>query len=398
MGNQNEKTMMSKGQMKRVARKKEVKKLKKQAQLTRIITFSVITLLAVGIVSLIGYSVFTNIKRIKPSSDYSKLLTEAGSIKDVTATDYLELADYKNITAPLSEIEYSEESVDTDIETLLGDYKTLDTKTPALITDGDTVNIDYVGTVDGVEFDGGNTDGAGADLEIGSGSYIDDFEDQLIGHGVGDEVTVEATFPTDYQDENLAGKDAVFEVVINGIYVLPEFTDAFVQENLSENASTVEEYREYLKQSNYEGNLTTWLEDYLMENTTVTSYPEEYTNHLKSIKKYEDQSTYESMNEFYASMGYGSYSSFEEYVGMSESKYDAGLTEFVQEQAKKNLIYQAIAETEGLTATADEFSTFLPDSKDDYDTQVEEYGKGYVIQEILQAKVLKQLKESVTVK
>ncbi|MDF2609894.1 MAG: peptidylprolyl isomerase FKBP-type [Lachnospiraceae bacterium] len=398
MGNQNEKTMMSKGQMKRVARKKEVKKLKKQAQLTRIITFSVVTLLAVGIVSLIGYSVYTNITSIKPSSDYSKLLTEDGSIKDITATDYLKLADYKNITAPLSEIEYSDESVDTDIETILGDYKTLDTKTPALIADGDTVNIDYVGTVDGVEFDGGNTDGAGADLEIGSGSYIDDFEDQLIGHGVGDEVTVEATFPTDYQDENLAGKDAVFEVVINGIYVLPEFTDAFVQENLSENASTVEEYREYLKQSNYEDNLTTWLEEYLMENTTVTSYPEEYTNHLKSIKKYEDQSTYESMNEFYASMGYGSYSSFEEYVGMSESKYDAGLTEFVQEQAKKNLIYQAITETEGLTATADEFSTYLADSKEDYDAQVEKYGKGYVIQEILQAKVLKQLKESVTVK
>lgn len=397
MGNQNEKTMMSKGQMKRIARKEEVKKLKRQAQLTRVLTYSVVTLLAVGLVSIIGYSIYQNITKIKPSSEYSKYLTESGYIKDVKATDYLEIADYKNIMVPLSDIEYSDESVETDITTLLEEYSTLVTETDALIEDGDTVNIDYVGTVDGVEFEGGNTQGAGADLEIGSGTYIDDFEDQLIGHGVGDEVTVNVTFPTDYQDESLAGKDAVFAVVINGIYELPEFTDAFVKENLSEYASTVEEYREYLKDSHYEDNLTTWLDDYLLENSSVTSYPEDYFNHLKSIKKYEDQSTYESMNELYASMGYGSYSSFEEYVGMSESKYDDDLTEGVQDQAKKTLIYQAISELEGVTATAEEFSTYLPEESDDYDKQVEQYGQGYVMQKILNAKVLELLKDNVTV-
>jgi trigger factor len=351
----------------------------------------------VGLVSLIGYSVYQNITRIKPSSEYSEYLTESGYIKDVTATDYLEMADYKNITVPLSEIEYSDESVETDITTLLEEYSTLVTETDALTKDGDSVNIDYVGTVDGVEFEGGNTQGAGADLEIGSGTYIDDFEDQLIGHGVGDEVTVNVTFPTDYQDESLAGKDAVFAVVINGIYELPEFTEAFVKENLSEYASTVEEYREYLKDSHYEDNLTTWLDDYLLENSSVTSYPEDYFNHLKSIKKYEDQSTYESMNELYASMGYGSYSSFEEYVGMSESKYDDGLTEGVQDQAKKTLIYQAISELEGVTATAEEFSTYLPEESDDYDKQVEQYGQGYVMQKILNAKILELLKDNVSV-
>ena len=83
---------------------------------------------------------------------------------------------------------------------------------------GDTVNIDYVGTVDGVEFDGGNTNGAGTDLTIGSGQYIDDFEEQLIGAHVGDTVEVNVTFPDNYGNEELNGKDAVFEVVINGIY------------------------------------------------------------------------------------------------------------------------------------------------------------------------------------
>ncbi|MBE5955364.1 MAG: hypothetical protein E7253_02815 [Lachnospiraceae bacterium] len=90
--------------------------------------------------------------------------------------------------------------------------------TALTVEDGDTVNIDYVGSVDGVEFEGGNTNGAGADLTIGSGSYIDDFEEQLIGSHPGDTVEVNVTFPDNYGNEELNGKDAVFTVTVNGIY------------------------------------------------------------------------------------------------------------------------------------------------------------------------------------
>lgn len=86
------------------------------------------------------------------------------------------------------------------------------------VEDGDTVNIDFIGSVDGVEFDGGNTKGAGTDLVIGSNSYIDDFEEQLIGHHPGETVDVNVTFPEDYGKEDLNGKDALFKVTINGIY------------------------------------------------------------------------------------------------------------------------------------------------------------------------------------
>ena len=86
------------------------------------------------------------------------------------------------------------------------------------VENGDTVNIDYVGSIDGVEFSGGNTQGMGTDLVIGSGSYIDDFEEQLIGSHPGDNVTVTVTFPEDYGKEDLNGKEAVFEVTVNGIY------------------------------------------------------------------------------------------------------------------------------------------------------------------------------------
>ena len=94
----------------------------------------------------------------------------------------------------------------------------LNTDSSLEVKDGDTVNIDYVGKIDGEAFDGGSTDGSGTDLVIGSGSYIDDFEDQLIGSHPGDKVEVTVTFPDDYQATDLAGKEAVFDVTVNGIY------------------------------------------------------------------------------------------------------------------------------------------------------------------------------------
>lgn len=109
-------------------------------------------------------------------------------------------------------------STDTTVDSLTEDTTTYSTDTSLTVEDGDTVNIDYVGSVDGVEFAGGNTNGAGADLTIGSGTYIDDFEEQLIGSHPGDTVEVNVTFPEDYGNEELNGKDALFVVEVNGIY------------------------------------------------------------------------------------------------------------------------------------------------------------------------------------
>jgi FKBP-type peptidyl-prolyl cis-trans isomerase len=86
------------------------------------------------------------------------------------------------------------------------------------VKSGDTVNIDYTGTIDGEEFDGGSTNGQGTDLVLGSGSYIDGFEDGIIGHKVGETFDVNVTFPENYGVDSLNGKDAVFSVTINGVY------------------------------------------------------------------------------------------------------------------------------------------------------------------------------------
>lgn len=118
-------------------------------------------------------------------------------------------------TEASSETSGSSGSSDTNSQDTGSSYSTDSSLT---VEDGDTVNIDYVGSIDGVEFDGGNTQGMGTDLVIGSGSYIDDFEDQLIGAHPGDQVDVYVTFPEDYGVEELNGKEALFQVTVNGIY------------------------------------------------------------------------------------------------------------------------------------------------------------------------------------
>jgi trigger factor len=120
------------------------------------------------------------------------------------------------IVNPFAKAETDSSSSNTSNE---GSASTVLSKDKSLtVKDGDTVNIDYVGSIDGVEFAGGNTQGAGADLTIGSGMFIDNFEEQLIGAHPGDEVEVIVTFPENYGNEELNGKEALFKVVVNGIY------------------------------------------------------------------------------------------------------------------------------------------------------------------------------------
>ena len=172
------------------------------------------------------------------SFSYSDGFDENGYLKGVTATDYVTLPeDYADITIDASLGEVTDEDVTEFLDTnILSSFATTNQVTDRAAADGDTVNIDYVGTIDGVEFDGGSTNGQGTDLVLGSGSYIDDFEDQIVGHMPGETFDVNVTFPDNYGSTDLAGKDAVFSTTLNYISetVTPELTDEWVQENLSE--------------------------------------------------------------------------------------------------------------------------------------------------------------------
>ncbi|WP_310604839.1 FKBP-type peptidyl-prolyl cis-trans isomerase [Anaerosporobacter sp.] len=393
---------MSLSKQRKIERQREIEHQKRQKKINAIIGVCVAIAVIVGIGSFVGYKIYRSVTKIVASTDYSKYIADNGFIDGVTANSSITLADYKNITVPLSEVEYSDESVETDIQTKLDEHKALSAETTAAIADGDKVNIDYVGSVDGVEFEGGNSNGEGYDLEIGSNSFIDDFEQQLIGHKVGENLTVEVTFPTDYTNSpDLAGKDAVFQVTVNGIYVAPEFTDAFVKENLSDYAQTAEEYRTYLKETNYNTNLETWISKYLVDNTTVSSYPKKYTAQLASTMKNSDYSYYETMKAYFASYSadYAN-STFEDYIGMSEAKYDEQLKTSAKESTKSALIYQAILENEGVTVTVDECKAYLMENgntEEQLTTQFEQYGTGYLVQRMVQIKALEIVKGLVTV-
>lgn len=131
-------------------------------------------------------------------------------------------------------VEVTDEEIQAQIDNLLNSYpdvKTVEGKTT--IEEGDIVNIDFVGKLDGEPFEGGSSGEGGTNLEIGSGSFIDGFEDGLIGKTTGSTVELPLTFPEEYSlNPDLAGKDVVFEVTIHDIveYVTPEWNDEFVAE------------------------------------------------------------------------------------------------------------------------------------------------------------------------
>lgn len=155
------------------------------------------------------------------------------------------LGKYNGVTVTKIDTSVSDEEVDAEIEQQRNANARTVTITDRAVAEGDTAVIDYEGFVDGVAFEGGK--GENHPLEIGSHSFIDTFEDQLVGKNAGDEVEVNVTFPEQYHSADLAGKPAIFKVKINEIRAkeLPELNDEFVQD-VSE-FDTMAEYREDTK-------------------------------------------------------------------------------------------------------------------------------------------------------
>ena len=158
---------------------------------------------------------FTIQTAAEDTTDEAAEVTEAPEVTEAAdATETPEVTE----AADATETPEVTEAADATATPEVTEAPSYDTDSSLEVKDGDTVNIDYVGKIDGVAFDGGSTDGNGTDLVIGSGSYIDNFEEQLIGAHPGDKVEVTVTFPDDYQATDLAGKEAVFDVTVNGIY------------------------------------------------------------------------------------------------------------------------------------------------------------------------------------
>ncbi len=286
--------------------------------------------------------------------DLSSYFTELGYFNGVTATDYVTLPDYQNATLPEDVITVSEEEFQAEVDLILSSYTIQEPVTDAdyEIAEGDLVNIDYVGSVDGVEFEGGSTQGAGTDVTAGSADYIDDFLTQIIGHKIGENFDIEVTFPEEYGNEELNGKDAVFNITINHTYetVTPEFTDEFVAETFAGVYDDAAALTDAINENILYSKQTAYINDLLNE-SEISEIPQEILTFVEESHI----STITSQAAQYG-MDLATYLSALQYENLDA--YLADSLELFEENAKLNLVYQAVMETEEYDLTEDKVKEY----------------------------------------
>ncbi len=265
----------------------------------------------------------------------------------IKAADYVKPGEYKGVEVKADQPEVTDERMDSYIEDMLC------INPDRGVIEGDTVNIDYAGTLDGVAFDGGTA--AGQDLGIGSGQFVPGFEDGLIGAEVGETVEVPLTFPENYHEE-LAGKDVVFTVTINSITAAEpqELTDEFVK-RLDIGLGTVEEYRQYVYDTLYEEASAAYeqqVEDAAM--TAVFAQCEFTAEPPQAMVDRHVDTLISNLTSQAAAYGL-SLPQLMEVYGMDEEAYMKEFRTEAVEYAKQQIMIKAIADAEGLQVTEEEF-------------------------------------------
>ena len=319
----------------------------------------------------------------------------------MTATDYVNLPDdYADITISADSGQVSDEDIDNYITSnVLSSFATDEQVTDRAAADGDTVNIDYVGRIDGVAFDGGNTNGGGADLKLGSGTYIDNFEEQIVGHTPGETFDVTVTFPEDYGNEDLNGKEAVFETTLNYIKetVTPELTDDWVKENLSKTMSlnNIDELKAFVKSTmlydNQASDVYTALHDKVSYTDELPQIALDYYRDVLLYRIYTYAQKYGTTMDTLLSSGT---------LGTSYDSVDAYLADAndsIKSITQQALLMQAVAEKMGFkcdtkTMNAD-FGRYYGTT--DPSQYVTAYGENYVKMNVLQSDVMQNLIDNV---
>ena len=324
---------------------------------------------------------------------YSDGLDENGYWSGIKALDYVTLPeDYASISIARADVEPTAEQVQSQIDSVLSQNATTQEVDRAAAS-GDTVNIDYAGTVDGVAFTGGTY--SGYSLTLGSGTFIDGFEDQIVGHKPGETFDVTVTFPEGYNDSTdadgntivLSNKEAVFSVTLNSITeeVLPELTDAWVDATYgsTDDVHTVEDLRALYQKILYEDNLHTALMNYLMEHSTFKSIPQEIG----------DYQVTQCLNYYYTMANYYGYDldSFVQAAAGYENADDLleGMSDSITTYSKEALLYQAVAEALDIVPTQEQIDT--------YSSYTGTYGENYCTMVALMDAVTDVLTESAVV-
>ena len=260
---------------------------------------------------------------------------------------------------------------------------------------GDIANIDFVGTVDGVKFDGGEAEGF--DLTLGSGQFIPGFEDQVIGMQIGETKDVNVTFPENYQAENLKGKPAVFSVKLNALQgkELPELTDEFIKD--ATGSESVEAYKAKTKerlQKQADKRATDATENSILEaiaaNTEVEIPQAMIDREIDSlVQKFEYQLMYQGLK----------LQDYLDFLKTTMADFRKNYEEAAIKNVKSQLIISQIIEEEKIEATEEEVNEKVAEQAKSVEKDVEEYKKGmdprqfdYIRSDIIITKLFAMLK------
>ncbi|MGT2832200.1 trigger factor [Streptococcus halotolerans] len=291
-------------------------------------------------------------------------------VAEVVTKPEVKLGDYKDLEVSVdASKEVSEDEVTEKLERERKNLAELVIKEEAA-ENGDTVVIDFVGSVDGVEFDGGKGDNFS--LELGSGQFIPGFEDQLVGSKAGDDVEVKVTFPEDYQEETLAGKDAVFATTVHEVKAkeVPELDDELAKD-IDEDVETLDElkakYRKELeaaKEIAYDDAVEGAAIELAVENAEIVELPEEMVH----------DEVHRAMNEFMGNMQRQGISPdmYFQLTGTTQDDLHKQYEADADKRVKTNLVIEAIAKAEGFEASEEEVEKEITDLAAEYNMDADQ--------------------------
>ena len=265
----------------------------------------------------------------------------------------VDLGTYKGIEYTQTKTEVTDSNVETRLTQWVMGFGETVKKTEGTAESGDTVGIDYVGRIDGVEFEGGSTKGAGTEITLGSSGYVAGFDDQIVGHKPGETFEVKVTFPENYGKEELNGKPAVFETTLNYISKMeyPELTDELVAEKTE--YKTIDEYRKHLREDmektqaeeDKEKDIETMMTQ-ITDTSAVKSYPEKEMKDQIAKLTSQIESTATSygieLNQLLMMYGY------------TADSFQEEIRDGVESYIKRKMIVGAIAQKEDITVSKQE--------------------------------------------
>lgn len=317
--------------------------------------------------------------------------------------EYIKVGEYKGLSVAGYTVKVTDDEVDARIKSDLEEAaSSQEVPKGSAVKEGDTVNIDYVGKKDGKKFDGGSAEGY--DLEIGSGSFIDGFEDGLIGKKIGDKVKLDLTFPEDYGEASLAGQDVVFDVTINSAtrMTVPEYGLDYVKNTTD--YDSVAEYEKAVKKELYKekeaeeiSNQQTELWSKVLEDTEVLQYPEKVLDYYIEF----NSSQIDDMAEQY---GVSREDMLANYDFGSEEEFAAVNEDSSKLRVKQEMLIEYIADKEDLKYTDEEAEEMIASFEAmGYDEATVKSQTGhdmdsYVRIELLYQKVLEFLLENAKIK